>query len=232
MYRIYLSPSNQPANKYCVGNTNEKSEMEAVAKKIKDILDKEYECETAMATLYLGIGLNERAKEAKDKGCHIYLAIHSNAGGGDNACGAMAFYHPDSTNGKKLAANAVKELNAICPIKSNRSVSVEDGMKAFNGLGYGEIRNPSSLGLISALAETDFHDNPKTAQWIIYNKDLIARAYVNALVNTFSIKKKAYMPIKYYRVQIGAYTVKSNAEAMLKKVKSAGFTDAFIKYDE
>ncbi|WP_283673623.1 N-acetylmuramoyl-L-alanine amidase [Butyricicoccus sp. Marseille-Q5471] len=37
---------------------------------------------------------------------------------------------------------------------------------------------------------------------------------------------------KYYRVQVGAYSVKSNADAMLKKVKAAGFTDAFIKYSE
>lgn len=36
---------------------------------------------------------------------------------------------------------------------------------------------------------------------------------------------------KYYRVQIGAYTVKANAEAQLARAKKAGFTDAFIKYD-
>lgn len=31
-----------------------------------------------------------------------------------------------------------------------------------------------------------------------------------------------------YRVQVGAYSVRSNAEAMLKKIKAAGFDDAFI----
>jgi hypothetical protein len=31
-----------------------------------------------------------------------------------------------------------------------------------------------------------------------------------------------------YRVQVGAYAVRSNAEAMLKKIKAAGFDDAFI----
>ncbi|AAS39351.1 N-acetylmuramoyl-L-alanine amidase [Heyndrickxia sporothermodurans] len=36
---------------------------------------------------------------------------------------------------------------------------------------------------------------------------------------------------KYYRVQIGAYSDKANAEAQLAKAKKAGFTDAFIKYD-
>ncbi|KGP75593.1 amidase [Desulfosporosinus sp. Tol-M] len=37
---------------------------------------------------------------------------------------------------------------------------------------------------------------------------------------------------KYYRVQLGAFSVKANADALLSKVKSAGFTDAFIKYSE
>jgi N-acetylmuramoyl-L-alanine amidase len=36
---------------------------------------------------------------------------------------------------------------------------------------------------------------------------------------------------KLYRVQIGAYSVKSNAEAMLAKAKAAGFKDAFIKIE-
>ena len=31
-----------------------------------------------------------------------------------------------------------------------------------------------------------------------------------------------------YRVQVGAFSVKANADAMLQKVKAAGFTDAFI----
>ena len=39
-------------------------------------------------------------------------------------------------------------------------------------------------------------------------------------------------PKKYYRVQVGAYSVKTNADAMLAKIKAAGFTDAFIKYSE
>ena len=40
------------------------------------------------------------------------------------------------------------------------------------------------------------------------------------------------VPKKYYRVQLGAFSVKTNADAMLRKVKAAGFTDAFIKYSE
>jgi cell division protein FtsN len=52
------------------------------------------------------------------------------------------------------------------------------------------------------------------------------------------VKKRISQPVeptapkKYYRVQVGAYSVKANADAMLAKIKAAGFTDAFIKYSE
>ena len=37
-------------------------------------------------------------------------------------------------------------------------------------------------------------------------------------------------PKKLYRVQVGAYSVKANADAMLAKVKAAGF-DGYIKFE-
>ncbi len=36
---------------------------------------------------------------------------------------------------------------------------------------------------------------------------------------------------KYYRVQVGAYSIKANADAQLDKVKKLGFRDAVIRYD-
>jgi major intracellular serine protease len=38
-------------------------------------------------------------------------------------------------------------------------------------------------------------------------------------------------PQKLYRVQVGAYSVRENADIMLKKIKNLGFVDAFIKYE-
>lgn len=235
MIKIYLSPSNQPSNKYCVGNTTEKIEMEKVASKVKSILDKEYKCQTVMASLSMGIGEKERPLESKNKGCDVYVAIHSNAGGGGTATGAVAFYHPDNQKGKVLSSYAVEEINGACPIKSNRSVSVQNGMTPFNGAGYGEIRSPHKLGLVTTLIETNFHDNPKTAQWIIENTDVIAKAIVRAIVKTFNIAKNSEVTptatsTKLYKVQVGAYSQKVNAETSLKKLKAAGF-DGFIKYE-
>lgn len=36
-------------------------------------------------------------------------------------------------------------------------------------------------------------------------------------------------PARFYRVQVGAYRERANAERMLAKVRLAGFEDAFIK---
>ena len=55
------------------------------------------------------------------------------------------------------------------------------------------------------------------------------RADVKKLLNPVNTPAPAE-PKKLYRVQVGAYSIKANAEAMLAKVKAAGFTDAFIKY--
>ncbi|MEN8494710.1 SPOR domain-containing protein, partial [Dehalococcoides sp. THU3] len=38
-------------------------------------------------------------------------------------------------------------------------------------------------------------------------------------------------PKKLYRVQVGAFSIKANADAMLAKVKAAGFPDAYIKIE-
>ena len=54
------------------------------------------------------------------------------------------------------------------------------------------------------------------------------RAEVAKLL-TATNELKPETPGKLYRVQVGAYSVKANADAMLKRVKAAGFTDAFIK---
>lgn len=231
MVKIYLSPSNQSANRYCVGNTTEKVQMERLAAALKAVLEQYYTCQVTIATLSLGIGQSGRPKEAKNLGCDVYLALHSNAGGGGAASGAVAFYHPDSKTGKALATAIVKELGAICPVKSNRSAPVANGMLAFDGAGYGEVRTPTQYGLVSVLAETDFHDNPATAQWIIDHTEEIAAAYARALAQVLSIPQKAAGKKTLYKVQVGAYASKANADAMLSRLKALGI-NGYIKSEE
>ncbi len=55
---------------------------------------------------------------------------------------------------------------------------------------------------------------------------------VNARLTGANTDNSTATAKKYYRVQLGAFSQKSNADAYLAKVKAAGFTDAFIKYSE
>lgn len=58
-----------------------------------------------------------------------------------------------------------------------------------------------------------------------YTMDTFRKAVKNAMGNTTESNV-------LYRVQVGAYSKKANADAMLAKVKAAGFTDAFIATSE
>jgi N-acetylmuramoyl-L-alanine amidase len=192
--KIYLSPSNQINNLYVTNNTNEKIEMEKIAFIVKELLANKYNCEVIMATLRLPI--TDRASEAKENNSDIYLAIHSNAGGGGKASGAVAFYHPEFIDGKRLAANLVNELDKISPVKSNRVDPVRNGMDQFGGKGLAEIRLPGELGITPILVEINFHDNPLTAKWIINSTEKIAKAIVNAINLTFDINSKSILSFK------------------------------------
>lgn len=188
-FLIYLSPSNQPANLYAVGNTTEKAEMEAIANIVKDMLNNEYKCKAVIGSIF-GTSFEGRPAEAAEMGADVYIAMHSNASGTTVASGAEAFYHPDDITGKLLANNIVNELNKIAPLNPTRYTQVKSGMDAFGGYGYGEIRTPNQYNLVTALIETDFHDNPTVANWIINNKVEIARAYVNGIVSTFNLERR------------------------------------------
>jgi len=65
-----------------------------------------------------------------------------------------------------------------------------------------------------------------------YSGDTLRKAVKEGLQNSGeNSKPNPPGSKKLYRVQAGAYSVKSNAEAALKRVKAAGFKDAFIKYE-
>ncbi len=237
--KIYLSPSKQPNNRYTGVDTNEEREMVAICLEIRRILKRDYVCSVEIATLSLGIGANERPLEAKNQGATLYLAIHSNAGGSGKAVGAVALYHPASEESRKLGEVLINELNAISPLKSNRSQPLVNAMEAFQGKGYGEIRVPYQNKMIPLLMETNFHDHPLLAKWISNHHEEIARAYVKGLVSYYDIQKKeensfaipgvSLEEAKLFRVQVGAFKKRGNAEILMARLFNEGF-EGFITY--
>ncbi len=187
---IYLSPSRQIHNAYATGGTTEQKEMYRVGEALKKILENEYLCVVYMPPVDMIISLNDRPQDAYNKDADVYLAIHSNAHSTKTRYGAVGYYFPGSEQSKNLGKNMAEEMHKISPFTPNTGTDIVNGMTAFDNIGYGEVRDPAYFGMISLLAEVEYHDNKDSAQWIINNPDKIARALANALEKTIDMQKK------------------------------------------
>lgn len=232
MVKIYLSPSNQPANLYTGVATSEKVEMEDLAIKMENLLKAYDGVEVVRADYQKSIVT--RPKEAKEAGCDLYLAIHSNAGS-ITAAGAVALFHPSQPSMELLGKAMVKELDLtrdqLTRIESNRVTPVYSGMEAFNGYGYQEIREPYRLGMRTLLVEVDYHSNPLTARYIVSHKQEIAQAMVNVLVKTYNLQKKESEKKYLYKVQVGAFSSYERAMMFAKDLEADGYP-VYIKKEE
>ena len=189
---IYLSPSRQVHNAYAVRSTNEQEQMYRVAKELESILKKEYVCSVYTAPVSMPLESHGRAYDAYLRKADVYLAIHSNADPKVNShhYGPMGFYFPGCAQSKRLAQNVVTELSKVTPRGSTVSPNVVNGMLAFDKTGYTDVRDPSNYGMVSILAEVEFHDKSSSARWIMNHPKTIARALANALEKTFGLRKK------------------------------------------
>lgn len=161
--------------------------------------------------------------------CNAYnpdlaIDIHNNAGGGD---GVEAFYYSGGGTSKTLAANVLDEIVKI----GQNSRGIKTRLNSYGTDYYGFIRETAAPAVI---VECAFLDNKTDLQIIDTAAEqktmgvAIAKGILKTLNIAFIEEKKEETSGKLYRVQIGAYSIKANAERQLERAKAAGFTDAFI----
>lgn len=209
--KIYLSPSDQMNNSYAYGNTVEGKQCRRIA---------EF-CKTALIRNGFEVRLDEASMEenvqySNSWGADIHICIHTNAYNG-KVMGTRAFSYDTTGQGYKVTNCIYKWVRAISPGNSE-SLTARPGLY--------EIRKTKAK---CAYIECEFHDTVEGAKWIIEHAEDIGEAICRGVCEYAG---KTYVPKKIesktlYRVQVGAYAVKSNAEEMLKKLKSAGF-EGFI----
>ena len=187
---IYLSPSRQIRNEYSTGATTGGEQMYRVGEELKKILEEEYICVVYMPPVSMKINFNCRPTDAYNKEADVYLAIHSNAHTSRTMYGAVGYYFPGCEQSKALGQNMADEMGKISPFTPTVSSKTVDGMAGFDKVGYAEVRDPAYYGMISLLAEVEYHDNADSARWIIDNPKNIARALANALEKTIDMQKK------------------------------------------
>lgn len=170
--KIYLSPSDQTANKYAYGGTNEEKQCERIADA----------CEVALKRCGFSVKNNktasmyDRCRESDNWGADLHVPIHTNAAN-KSAAGTIIFCWDKSGEGYKASKAIYNVLAPLTPGKSSEGIRVEQD--------FYEIRYPSAP---TAYVECTFHDVASEAKWIIEHTTEIGEAICKGICNYFGVK--------------------------------------------
>lgn len=165
--------------------------------------------------------VQDEVAEAIACGCDLAVSFHANAGKGDGFEAFCNLENPAGVNICELAEKYVKELG-------QNSRGVKDGTHLYF------IRKTP---MTSVLFESFFVDNDTDNNIgdTVAEQKAFGVAYAKAILEYLGIPYKQTSVLnnngerKFYRAQVGAYSEKKNAEAMVAKLTAAGFP-AIIKY--
>lgn len=173
------------------------------------------------------VPLSERVRKANNYNANIYLSVHHNAGvNGGSGGGILSIaYTTASAKSKEYQKLIYNKLIDKTGLKGNRSTP----------LPLQNLYVCRETSMPAVLIECGYMDSTTDVPIILTEAfaDGCAEAIVSAFVEIGGLKRiEAPKPTtetsgKIYRVQVGAYSVKANAEAMQKKLKADGY-DAVI----
>lgn len=215
----------------CANGIQEKSINLVIMTRALDTLEKDYQ---DVQTLNIRNGdqtmsLKQRTDKANAWGADFYISVHNNAGGGTG----METYRLPGAYASTVKKQSIIHNEVMAYLKG---FSVKDrGMKTAN---FHVLRETK---MSAVLIECLFVDHPKDAallkQTAVLNGigDAIARGIAKAHGLKEKPKQKPQPQVtapdgKLFKVQVGAYRIRDNAEAMLAKLKKAGF-EGFIKLE-
>jgi len=221
--RVYISPSDQTENRYAWGNTNEHIQCQKIAEAEAAALRRSG-VEVKLAAF--GTTMAQRCAESDAWGADIHNCVHTNAANG-KVMGTRMFCYSIPGKGYDACKAVFAELAPLTPGTS------ENIQKA----SYYEVRVPNAP---SVYCECEFHDTAEGAKWIVEHTTDIGEAIAKGLCKYLGVK---YVPAKQeapkpaepaqsdilYRVQVGAFAVRANAEKMLDRLKKAGFSGFIVK---
>lgn len=168
----------------------------------------------------LGSTMAQRCAESDAWGADIHNCVHTNACN-KQVMGTRLFCYAIPGKGYD-ACKAV--FNELAPLSPGTSENIQ-----VNPI-Y-EVRVPDAP---SVYCECEFHDTAEGAKWIVEHTTEIGEAIAKGLCKYLRVK---FVPAKaeapkpaepaqgdtLYRVQVGAFAVRANADRMLEKLKAAGF---------
>ena len=197
-------------------NTKEKDLNLSIALACKDMLSKHGVNVKLSRSQDENDPLSDEIRECNAFAPDLAVDIHNNAGGGD---GAEVFHHYGGGKSKTLAENILGEIVKVGQNSRGAKIRKNSNGKDY----YGFIRETSCPSVIVECAFVDNASDLKILATESQRKSM-GEAIAKGILKTLGVELQGD---RLYRVQVGAYLLKSNAEAMQKKIKAVGF-DAFI----
>ena len=180
---IFLAPSTQEDNLYACDKTiSEETAMFDLARKVKALLEAD-----GYTVLMCEDNDNVKKKVTKgnELGCAAYVALYSNSNlnevGGE---GTECYYNSDIPGSQALAENIYNRVAELTPAE-DRGLKDQDQRDLY------EIMNNHYP---CCYLEVEFHDNATSSQWILDNRDDIAKAVKDGIVAFLKNKEAKSAP--------------------------------------
>lgn len=170
--------------------------------------------------------LAQTVADSNNRGANLHVACHTNAND-TKSRGCEVWYK--TAAGKAIAAAMYDKLSPVTPT-SDRGIKQTDG--------FYELNNTKAT---SCLIEFMFHDNPDDATFVINHMEELAVVVAKGVCAYYG---QAYIPLPeaaapvtpapaaedkhLYRVQVGAFGVKANADNLAAELKAKGYPAEII----
>lgn len=172
--KIYLSPSNQDANIYAIGNTNEMIQCNIIAEAVEEyLLEHGFNVKRAPMNQDMYVTIDE----SNYWGADLHVPIHTNAFDGSLTGGTLIMiYNFADTENVKAARNI---LDSLAPITPGSDYPLKQRK---------DLHELSDIEAMSVYVECEHHDTVEGASFIINNTDNIAEAIAKGICSYYGIE--------------------------------------------
>lgn len=216
-------------------STEARKVKDEVIKQLKALGHTVYDCTVDNAST-VSKNLSEIVSKCNAHTVDLDISIHFNSGakdkkGNGDTAGVEVFVYKKGGIAQEYAQKVANEISKLGFDKRKDKTSPCDGVKISTGLYV--LKNTKAPAMLIECCFADDADDVK-----LYNYKTMAAAIVKGITgktvstsstsSTTASTSKTSTTSTLYKVQVGAYSKKENAESMVKKLKAAGFEASII----
>lgn len=214
--RVFLDPGHGGGDSGAIGNgLLEKSINLSVTLKVGTILANHGVDVRYSRTTDVFVELATRAYMANNVGANRFVSIHCNGFYDSTAKGVETYSYPGSASGAALSRSIQDKIIASGAYTINR------GCKTAN---FAVLR---LTNMPAALVELGFITNSQDAYILRYRQDDLAVAVAKGILANLGIPYNGGGTV-LYKVQVGAFSVRTNAENLVNQLKALGYNPFIV----